>query len=487
MIGANTKYQTDQKDSDPTMRSKKPTFAAVAMSRRKSLMPHHHIRLAISFVVIVALLPSCSSSDRTGGKTEICKWQDCKRGAVSITFDDAPTTQFTVAVPILNKLGLKGTFYVMTGNLPGSIYNGQFIGRPAEEIIAESAHTPTDSTNFFERASAAGFLGYKGTLPYHTRAGALYESGKKQEAYAKMDELYQKVRNGEFERGHEHGPEVQEAVGIGWEDFKKFAAQGHEIASHTITHPRLAALDEPNLLYEMEKSKEEIERHLGDDYTFSFEGPYGTENERVMKYALEIYEATRNRMPEPFLEELNRSSKKNPRESDKEYVQWQRGPLSKTSLELMKSWVDSVAIDDNIWLVLVFHGVDHVGWEALPSTVLEEYFTYIKNKQDSVWIATFWDVTRYMRERMHGKVETREEDGRIAVELTHSLDKDVYNVPLTLKTYVPSTWKKVRVGDESAALEPQRDSEGTFVVYRATPNAQTIELTPATEDETAGM
>ena len=87
-----------------------------------------------------------------------------------------------------------------------------------------------------------------------------------------------------------------------------YAAHGHEFASHMVTHPYLAGLDEPNMLYEMEASRKEILKQLGQKYTFSAEGPYGTENERVMKYICKIYPATRNRMPETFMEELNRSN-----------------------------------------------------------------------------------------------------------------------------------------------------------------------------------
>lgn len=431
--------------------------------------------IAVSAAV---LLGSSAVKEKSVGQTQICQWQDGKEGAVSLTFDDAAVTQFRVAIPILNKLALPGTFYIMTGHLPGSQYQGKFIGRPVQQIINETATIPTNQDNFFERASAAAFLGYKGTLPYHSKAGSLYEAQKVAEAYQLMDELYAKVRNKELEPGQDIGPEAQDAQGVGWDDFKKYAAQGHEIASHTITHPRLAVLDEPNMLYEMEKSKEEIKNHLGEKHTFSFEGPYGTENERVMEYTYKIYPASRNRMPEPWLQELNRGSKKSPGASKKEYVQWQRGPLSKTPLELMKSWVDTTLAHDNIWLVLVFHGVDDKGWEPLPHELLEEYFRYIKNKEDKLWVATFTDVTKYIRERMHAKAAASAGKGRILVRLNHGLDQKLYDLPLTLKTYVSPAWKKVKVvqGGKAQQISTRTDEKGTFVLYRAQPNAQPVTL-----------
>jgi hypothetical protein len=94
---------------------------------------------------------------------------------------------------------------------------------------------------------------------------------------------------------------------------------------------------------------------------------------------------------------------------------------------------------------LVFHGVDGKGWEALPGSLLQEYFNYIKQHENSSWIATFGDVARYMRERMNAKVDGKMDGDKISVELTHTLDQTMYNQPLTLRTSVPSSWKKVTI------------------------------------------
>jgi peptidoglycan/xylan/chitin deacetylase (PgdA/CDA1 family) len=418
------------------------------------------------------------SCDHQPHETEITRWQDGKNAAVSLTYDDGSINQFRQALPIMNRLSLPATFYIITGQIPGSVYEGKFIGRPVEEIVKESETIPTNKDNFFERASAIGFLGLSGTLEYHTNAGAIYDEGgesKAEEAYKIIDEGFAKVRAGAFK------PKVMKdnRSGVTWDEIKTYAGQGHEFASHTVTHPRLAVLDEMNLLYELEKSKEEILNRLGPQYTFSAECPYGTENERVMQYAYKIYPALRNRMPEPYLEELNRWNEMNPGESNKDYVQWQRGATTKTPLPMMKSWIDTVAANNNNWLVLVFHGVDGIGYEALPHELLDEYFQYIKSKEENLWVATFADATKYMRERMSAQINTEETGDKITISLTHSLDPAHYNVPLTLKSYVPSDWKKVTVrqGSTERSLDSQNDDRGTFVMYQAQPNSEAILVT----------
>lgn len=146
------------------------------------------------------------------GSTSITQWQYGKNGAISITYDDASRHQFTRALPLMERLKLPATFFVITGPITGSKFHGMFVGRPVAEVIRESATVPTDSANFLERCSAAGYLGYEGTISYHTRAGGMYSSGRKRQAYQLIDSLYSKVRHGDFKPGYEPCPEYKEAI-----------------------------------------------------------------------------------------------------------------------------------------------------------------------------------------------------------------------------------------------------------------------------------
>jgi len=406
------------------------------------------------------------------GKTEITKWQYNRNGAVSITWDDGSINQFKVAIPLLNSLKLPGTFFIITGQIPGSQYHGKFIGRPVKDIIKETATIPTNKDNFFERASAAGYLGLIGPLDYHYKAGSLVDAGKTDAAYKAIDECYAKVRSGEFKPGVQHNDEWKDAHGTTWPQIKAFAAQGHEFASHMVTHPRLAALDETNLMYEAEKSRLDVLNHLGLQYTFSAEGPFGTENERAVSYLGKVYPALRNRMPEPWLKEISRGNKDTPGNTDKEYVQYQRGATTKTPLPMMKAWVDTTMNRHDTWLVLTHHGVDGIGWEALPHQELDEYFTYIKNHQDKLWVATFGDVTKYMRERQSAKLQSKLAGNKITVTVSQPLNKTFYTLPLTLKTYVPTSWKKASAtqSGKKQTVTTATDAKGTYAVYQVTPN-----------------
>ncbi|PPK88126.1 polysaccharide deacetylase [Neolewinella xylanilytica] len=430
--------------------------------------------LRLSLCLLLAVSVPSTFAAQAPGHTDITRWQGDKTGAVSLTFDDGIITQFTVARPILDSLDMQATFYVITGKIPGS-FGGRFIGRNREDILREAAAVPTDSTTFFERASLIAFTGTSEAVDYHTRAGEAYEGGGKKQAYALMDEAYQKLLKGKLRDTDAvvfHDNAVDTTT---WADLRQYQSDGHEIASHTVTHPKLAVLDEANLLYELEQSRDDIKRFLGPAATFSAEGPYGTEDERVMEYAHRVYPALRNRMPAPYLAELNRASRLAPGAQEREYVQWQRGPTDGTSLQTMKSWIDTTLAHDNVWLVEVFHGVDAYGWAARPGAELREYFTYIKEREDRLWIAPFATVTKYMREREATTVSSQYSEGTIKATLSGKLDPAVYNVPLTFKTYVPDGWQAATLRNVSGPsseriLSVETDENGSFVRYHLPPD-----------------
>ena len=146
-------------------------------------------------------------------------------------------------------------------------------------------------------------------------------------------------------------------------------------------------------------------------------------------------------------------------------------------ITLMKEWVDT-SIELELWLVLVFHGVEGIGWEPKTAHELREYFDYIKFREDNVWVATFQDTGKYIRERMNTSAKTSVQDNVISVTLTHSLDRNLYKLPLTLRTPVSDSWREVEIGQGASKTRQSvsRDERGSFVCYQAVPNSDVITL-----------
>ena len=122
-------------------------------------MTHKNILVAI----LIMLLSCTQDNDKFVGSTEIAKWRDGKKAAISITYDDGTINQFTTALPIMNRIGFLATFYIITGKIRGSGH-GKFIGRSIESIIEETETVATNQDNLFERASAIGYSGYRGAM-----------------------------------------------------------------------------------------------------------------------------------------------------------------------------------------------------------------------------------------------------------------------------------------------------------------------------------
>lgn len=94
---------------------------------------------------------------------------------------------------------------------------------------------------------------------------------------------------------------------MGWEGLDQLATAGWEVGSHTRTHPRLTALEDEQLLSELQRSRAEIEENLGRPCS-SVAYPYGAADSRVARAAQRAgYKAAGGLLPnrlragDPFL------------------------------------------------------------------------------------------------------------------------------------------------------------------------------------------
>ena len=125
--------------------------------------------------------------------------------------------------------GFKGTFFINTADIPGSQYAPKFVGRPLGEIVAETANSPTNSDNLFERASALRFLNIDNAVEQHNQAGSLFEQGKNQEAYQVVDKAFASARK--RNATSEKRPVLLDPPFITWPEIKTFALDGLSLAA----------------------------------------------------------------------------------------------------------------------------------------------------------------------------------------------------------------------------------------------------------------
>jgi len=85
-----------------------------------------------------------------------------------------------------------------------------------------------------------------------------------------------------------------------------------------------------------------------------------------------------------------------------------------------------------------------------------------------------------MRERTHSSVCSYREGHEISVVLRDDLTDASYELPLTLKTRVPSGWHSVEVrqGNQIKQVEAFQEKGTSYVLYQAVPNAEVVKLDP---------
>jgi peptidoglycan/xylan/chitin deacetylase (PgdA/CDA1 family) len=464
------------------------------VDRHKTTIRRAMKRAVCTILVVLIAGSLCAQEPRT----ELTKWQDGKQAAVTLTFDDSTENQFRIAMPLLNQRGLHGTFFIITGEIEGSRYWPTLISkRPIMEIIRESEHVPTTKENVLERTTMLRYLAYVQNQEilkdYDAQvAGRAYAEGRFDELLPMIDGVMMKLRQSgvQYELrehkppDHYNRPPWSVRQGVSWEEFRRYAAQGHEFASHSVSHPYFSSIDEANNVYEIEKSLQEIREKLGPEHTFSLECPHALRDERIGRYMEGRVEFTRNcktlaqfQSADPYMDFIANGEPRDPGSSKSEYVQWQHFVYTRSPLEAMDWWIDTTLVH-RLWLVLTIHGFEGVGWESIDTDRARNFFDYISDRQSRLWVPTFQEGIKYIRERMHSKVSSRRAGEAIEVSVSHSLDPKLYNLPLTARTTIPNDWKTVRFrqGTEERWLPIHREGGETSVLYRIIPDGSVATL-----------
>ncbi len=127
-------------------------------------------------------------------------------------------------------------------------------------------------------------------------------------------------------------------------DVLAFKNAGHEICSHTVTHPQLTQLSLADATYEVTHSQDVLESIIGEPVR-NFASPYGDYNQAINNILKTLYRSHRT-VDEGY----------NSKDNFDPYRVRVQNMLSTTTLAEYQSWLDH-AKATNTWLVLVYHRV----------------------------------------------------------------------------------------------------------------------------------
>lgn len=260
--------------------------------------------------------------------------------------------------------------------------------------------------------------------------------------------------------------------GGSWTPVQEAALHGNEIASHTITHPRLPELSLAQQTNELEKSQAEINAHVTNQLCVTLAYPYCVAGDESVteQYYIAARGCSGQLVPGTPADFLNISS----------FVCGPEGSIK--TPEDFNHLADRAA-EAHAWCVYLIHAIDgDKGYSPLPSSTLQASVDYLAAHRDKFWVETFGNVVRYIKERDAASVkETAHQNDRIALQVTDNLDHSIYNYPITLRRPLPAGWRAVVVSQnyQPVRAELVAVNSTNCVMFDVVPNGGEIVLAKA--------
>jgi len=277
-----------------------------------------------------------------------------------------------------------------------------------------------------------------------------------------------------------HPPSINPGAGGTWADWKFMHEQGHEIGSHSYSHTNFlpgpdgkpnSSVD-PHL--ELRGAVHAIEHHIGEK-PISMNFPYGSPVAEVLEVAHQYTPLTDEDIS---IDSVN--VRKAVYGSDTE---------TQDLIGEMKR-----AIEAGQCLIIGGHGIRTElgrheeaapdfnengtrwdGYKPVEYSVMEGLFQYLDNNREQIYVDVFKNVSRYLAERKASILTVQSsEDGTILLEVTHNLDPELYDVPLTLKIDTQAAVSHISVYQDGKPV-PVTTRNG-LCLAQVVPNGGTVKV-----------
>lgn len=274
-----------------------------------------------------------------------------------------------------------------------------------------------------------------------------------------------------------------------WSDQKKewrqLAADGNEIGNHTVNHPCLLKEIVPHsqsytpemMEAEVKGAADEIMKTIPSHRGLTFAYPcgnmsFGPTKDRTRNQALFVTDVARYSFA---ARGYGAGSPESPEEMNILAIPDLGSTAGKDFNSLLEMAKPAVAGKN--WGVFCFHGVGGE-WLSITTETLDELAGYFKQHPE-IWTAPFGDVVRYIQERDALQMKTkRGNDGSFGVVLSWPLEKEVYDVPLTLRIELPADWKMAvaTVNGKSLTTLFKPGDKGPMVLVEVAPGTQEVRI-----------
>ena len=221
-----------------------------------------------------------------------------------------------------------------------------------------------------------------------------------------------------------------------WSAWKKVADNGHEIASHTVSHKNFGQITEDIQEQELRDSKQIIEKNIGRE-CITMVYPYcarGNDN-IVAKYYISARSCSghiENPKPQNMFDITSLGV----------------GTESQTnSAKAFNDWVDN-GVSQNGWAVFLIHAIDNDGgYSPINSSDFEQHLKYVSSNPQKFWVATFAQVSKYILERnsLNIKEKVTKKAVDVTVTCTDKTEITKLDEPITISRKLPDGWTTAKV------------------------------------------
>jgi peptidoglycan-N-acetylglucosamine deacetylase len=255
-----------------------------------------------------------------------------------------------------------------------------------------------------------------------------------------------------------------------WEDIQSAAKNGHEVASHTVTHSNFKQLTVAKQKGEIESSVEVIDSKVSSEKCLTMATPYCAQGSDSL--AVRYFVAVRGCAG--FIEEKTPKNIMNV----SSVICGTQGLVKK--VKDFKTKADQAA-EKNGWLVYLLHGIDDDGgYSPVPSDTLKASLEYLKANDQKFWVSTFGNQAKYIRERDCVSVkENSVSKKNISVVLSDTLKNNQwYDYPLSFRRTLPAGWKSATATQNGKLVRTSivEVNSVKYIQFDAVPDAGEVAL-----------
>jgi endo-1,4-beta-D-glucanase Y/peptidoglycan/xylan/chitin deacetylase (PgdA/CDA1 family) len=272
---------------------------------------------------------------------------------------------------------------------------------------------------------------------------------------------------------------VTQSMNPSWSNIKSAAANGHEIASHTVTHADFNSTSVGNQDTELKNSQNTINNQIPDKKCVTVAYPNCNIGDvpTIQKY----YIAGRT-----CSGQINSN---NPTDFYR-LSSIICGSTGVNTANEMNNRANS-AKSSNGWSVFLLHGIDNDGgYSPLASSVFSSHLSYINTNKNDFWVGTFGDVVKYIKERNALNItETAVNADSLRLTPTDNLDNTIYNVGITIRRQMPNGWTSARVRQGNTLVNSSivTDNNIRYIQFDVIPDIGVYSIANASSTNNGGV